>query len=106
MIGTMVWGFLIYFIFRNLKRAKTIFQVKGETYFYFVAIGIEIALIIRLIEGMFSHSLYIFFWYMIGALSIIIQKIAEKEKGSINDKWSKISATKGTRRKPRSFECR
>lgn len=93
-IGTVVWGFLIYSIFKNLREAKTIFKVKGKTNIYFIIISIQIAILVRLFEGMFSHSLYVFFWYMMAALSIVIVKIMEINKVSNNKRDTEILSPK------------
>jgi len=76
--GTIAWGFFIVYVFKNLSQAKKVFQEKGHN-IVFLIIGIQVALIVRLFEGMFSHSLYIFFWYVMAALSIALLKVSEKE---------------------------
>lgn len=76
--GTIVWGFFIVYVFKNLKDAKQKFLESGKLNLILITTGIQVALIIRLFEGMFSHSLYIFFWYVMAALSIVIMKIAAK----------------------------
>lgn len=76
LLGTVVWGFFIVHVFKNLKDGKKKFEESGQTNLVFIITGIQVALIVRLFEGMFSHSLYIFFWYIMAAISIVIFKLS------------------------------
>lgn len=85
LLGTIAWGFFFFGILRNLKLAKEAFQKNRTRNMVYLVIGIQIALLVRLFEGMFSQSLYIFFWYMIAALSIVLLKesLAENDGSNI-----------------------
>lgn len=76
-LGTIAWGYFIVRVFNNLRTAKKNFRTVGNRESSLIIIGIQSALLVRLFEGNFSHSLYIFFWYMIAALSIVLLKASE-----------------------------
>jgi O-antigen ligase len=82
MAGTIVWGFFLYYVFANLLRAKKNIsdQSQDRRSLFSAVMGVEISLFVRLFEGWGSHSLYLFYWYMIAALSVIILELSEKKK--------------------------
>jgi hypothetical protein len=94
-IGSLVWGFFIFHVLKNVKRAKKSLREAGNIDLTYLVCGIQVALIVRLFEGMFSHSLYIFFWYMMAALSIVIVKSIEINKGSNDKRDTEILSPKG-----------
>jgi O-antigen ligase len=72
LLGTVAWTAFIIHVFRNLARAKQGFlQARVGSMVYLVT-GFQVALMVRLFEGMASHSLYVFFWYMTAALSTVL----------------------------------
>jgi O-antigen ligase len=77
--GTVIWTIFIVSVFKNLNIAKRIVEgYKEFEEFRLITIAMLISLIVRLFEGMFSHSLYVFFWYAMAALSVILIKIAHQ----------------------------
>ncbi len=70
--GTFVWILLIRQIFVNTIRAKRrLLEIADEKHLlYFMALGIQASLIVRLIISMASHGLYYFYWYVMGAMSV------------------------------------
>jgi hypothetical protein len=78
-IGTVIWTIFIISVFKNLNTAKGIFDGHKEFEdLRLIITSMIIALIVSLFEGMFSHSLYIYFWYAMAAMSIILIKIAQQ----------------------------
>lgn len=80
-LGTIVWPLFMYHVFKNLKNAKQLFRSNApdQKGMLFLITGIQVALIVRLFEGNFSQSLYIFFWYLMAGLSIVVLKNAEQD---------------------------
>jgi len=75
----VLWTIFIYHVFKNLNFAKKIFNHNEDFRdIKLIIVGMISALIVRLFEGMFSHSLYIFFWYAMAAMSVVILQIANK----------------------------
>ncbi|MGC9337897.1 MAG: O-antigen ligase family protein [Candidatus Cloacimonadia bacterium] len=86
--GILAWLFLMYHTFLNLfavkKKLKALFL--EEDFLYYLVMGIQVSLIVRLVISMASHGLYYFYWYLMAGLSIILIKIvdsmsASEEKG-------------------------
>jgi O-antigen ligase len=77
--GTVVWFLFIRQIFINLFEVKKRLELLGRQneFLYKLTMGLLISLIVRLIIGMGSHGLYYFYWYLIGAISIMCVKITE-----------------------------
>jgi hypothetical protein len=44
-------------------------------YLYNITMGIHLSLLVRLFIGLATHGLYILHWYLVAALSIIINKL-------------------------------
>ena len=80
--GTIMWTLLVLSIYKNLKfvreREK---HEKGsiDRYLYYLSTGFLISLIVRLFVGLGSHGIYFFYWYILGAISIMCVKISEME---------------------------
>jgi hypothetical protein len=86
--GTIVWGLFLYYVLKNLMQAKrniveTPSQQQGML---LIIVGLQVSLFVRLFEGWGSHSLYLFYWYVIAALSVIILEITQQK--SIEDSIS------------------
>ena len=77
--GTIAWAFFIVGIFKNLiaARKKLKDMVMEKHFLYYLALGLQVSLIVRLFVSLASHGLYYFYWYVIAALSIVILKTAE-----------------------------
>jgi O-antigen ligase len=72
-IGTVVWfKFLIAYLRRTLTHAKL---PGGLELVPAIMTAILVATIVRLVVGMGSHSVYIFFWYMLAAIVIVVVRI-------------------------------
>jgi hypothetical protein len=74
--GTIAWIFLIRQVFLNLflsKRKLESLSLQND-FLYKLTMGLLISLIVRLGVGLGSHGLYYFYWYLIAALSIIVDK--------------------------------
>jgi O-antigen ligase len=82
--GTIVWGLFLYHLLKNLTEAK---KNIAETPAYpqqgllFIIVGLQISLFVRLFEGWGSHSLYLFYWYVVAALSVIALEITQQRSG-------------------------
>ena len=81
--GTIMWALLIWNIYKNLKlvreRENDRKNDKIDQYLYYLSTGFLISLMVRLVVGMGSHGLYFFYWYILGAISIVCVKISETE---------------------------
>ncbi|MEW6442073.1 MAG: O-antigen ligase family protein [bacterium] len=94
LIGTVVWGLFLYQVFMNLRKAKAAFDPNdpADRQMVLIVTGLQMALWVRLFEGYGSHSLYIFFWYLVAALSIALRKTAE-ERGRTAEEDRSAAAT-------------
>jgi hypothetical protein len=81
--GTLAWFFLMFQTYKNLlmvRRGQKANTHQGK-YFYYLATGLLISLLVRLIVGLGSHGLYFFYWYIIAGLSAIMVKLSGQETG-------------------------
>ncbi|KJS28687.1 MAG: hypothetical protein VR64_23490 [Desulfatitalea sp. BRH_c12] len=71
-IGTVVWAkfFLSYF-----KKAISTMKDTHDSTVHAICLSIIVATIVRLVMGMGSHSVYIFFWYMTAAVMAALDRI-------------------------------
>ena len=74
--GTVAWFFLMRQVFWNLLLAKRKLESLSlqNDFLYKLTMGLLISLMVRLGVGLGSHGLYYFYWYLIAALSIIVEK--------------------------------
>lgn len=80
--GTIVWfKFLISYMRRSLHFVK---HGEKRSSLRALALAIVVSTIVRLTIGMATHSLYIFFWYMMAAVVIVLDRVVvietDKEK--------------------------
>lgn len=86
--GAIAWPLLIFHIFKNLNYAKEKLKLLGrdKDFLYRFAMAIQVSLIVRLFISLASHGLYYFYWYVMGALSIIAVKLVENmDKDVVNE---------------------
>lgn len=77
-VGTVVWAkFLISYMRRSIDFVTH--SDKGSS-IQAIALAIVVATIVRLLVGMGSHSVYIFFWYMMAAVVIVLDRLAASER--------------------------
>lgn len=79
-IGTIIWfGFLKGYFGRAWRFVK---DREGDPELRPVFLAVVLSTIVRLVLGMGSHSLYIFFWYMIGGIVVAINRNISKNDGA------------------------
>jgi putative inorganic carbon (hco3(-)) transporter len=76
-IGTVVWG---KFFWSYFKKALQILKENKDNTVQAICLSVIVANIVRLVLGMGSHSVYIFFWYMTAAVIAALDRIAVNEK--------------------------
>ena len=74
LLGIIVWGLFIYHVFKNLQKAANNYKENNKYRMFLLVTGLQVSLIVRLFLGIGSHSLYIFYWHMFAALSILLLK--------------------------------
>ncbi len=77
--GTIAWCFLIYYTVRATRRIRRLLEARDGPgpmhYFYYLSLAIEVSLYTRLVLGMTTHSLHIFFWYLNAGLVVCMERI-------------------------------
>jgi O-antigen ligase len=79
--GSIAWFFLIWQTYKNLqtvRREQKEIIIRDKN-LYFLATGLVISILIRLIVGQGSHGLYFFYWYITAALSALILNISQTQ---------------------------
>ena len=84
-IGTFVWFAFLYNYLRKSIQLRKLFQ--DETPQTAILTAVMVSTIVRLILGMGTHSVYIFFWYMVAGI-VIVQARLLKDKNHQNIKDS------------------
>ena len=90
LLGIITWGGLIFY---TIKASRSIrFQVKDKytvesdrPFVYYFALAVETATYSRLILGMSTHSMHIFFWYLNAGLMVSCMRIAKRDFGLIDE---------------------
>ena len=81
--GSIIWALLIWNIYKNLKYARERENVAKEGVtdrcLFYLSTGYMVSFMVRLFLGMGSHGLYFFYWYIIGAISIMCVKISDEK---------------------------
>lgn len=77
--GTIAWVLFISGIFKNLIAAKKKLATLSmqNSFIYYLTMGLQVSLVVRLAISFASHGLYYFYWYVIAALSIVVRKLAD-----------------------------
>ena len=76
-IGTVVWfGFLKSYFMRAWRFIR---KEKGDSTLRNLCLAVVVATIIRLVIGMGSHSVYIFFWYMMAGVIVSAFRIKAQD---------------------------
>ncbi len=72
--GSIAWFLFIRQIFINLIESKKKLKALSmeKSFLYSISIGLQVSLIVRLFVCLASHSLFFFYWYVIGPLSFVI----------------------------------
>lgn len=80
-IASVVWFLWIYHIFKRSNSIKREIISKGYNNIYAVLLtGIQIGLFTRLVIGNFTHSAFIWFWFVMAALVVSIDNLVPKQK--------------------------
>jgi putative inorganic carbon (hco3(-)) transporter len=76
--GTIIW---FTFLYSFLKQAFILKKIRSDqSRSVWVYDAVIVATILRLILGMTTHSVYIFFWYMMAAIIAVEERIFKEEK--------------------------
>ena len=86
-LGTVAWFLFIKNIFYNLNNPVKILrqEIESDNFILKLSLGLQISMMVRLFIGLASHCMYIFYWYLVAALSIVIFDLMEKRNNNINE---------------------
>jgi len=81
-LGTISWSLLVYHTIKSIRALRQ-FVIHNQllekfSFIYHLTLGIEVATYVRLILGMTTHSLHIFFWYLNAGLVVTSQIIIKE----------------------------
>lgn len=78
-LGVITWsGFLFAYLKETIFSIKTYNHIQEKKAIF---VAIFVATIVRLVLGIGSHSLYIFFWYLLAGIVIAEKQFSEEESG-------------------------
>jgi len=68
-------------VFRRLNQIKiNTKDMFEDQFYYYLALGVLVSLVTRLIVSMASHGLYYFYWYAIAAIVVVSQRLIHAEE--------------------------
>lgn len=84
-LGIITWGGLIFYTIKACKvvrrKVDSRYPEKSEYYFLsHLAMAVETATYTRLILGMSTHSMHIFFWYLNAGIMVVCMRIVERDE--------------------------
>lgn len=76
-LASSLWFYWVFSVYRAAGQLKTkLAENLGSERFYFnLLTGIQVSLFVRLVLGNFSHSAFIWFWFLMAALTVSIEQI-------------------------------
>jgi len=87
-LGTFTWSFLVYHTVKGARKIRNFIKkrlMNEQTFLYYLMLAIELSIYTRLILGMTTHSLHIFFWYVNAALVIAVGYIVYNDHLSLQE---------------------
>ena len=79
LLGIISWSLLIYYTIKGARRIRSEITAndlfKQYSFIYYLCMAIEIGTYTRLVLGMTTHSLHIFFWYLNAGLIVSCSNI-------------------------------
>lgn len=81
-LASAVWFYWVYSVFLRCEHLKKLMaqQDSGENQFPLLLTGIQLGLLVRLVIGNFSHCAFIWFWFLMAALTVSIENIMNQKR--------------------------
>ncbi len=81
-LASIAWFYLIYLVFRRTGAIKrNLIRGSPRDAFYFnIITAIQLGLFVRLFVGNFTHGSFIWFWFLMAALTVAVQNILLQER--------------------------
>ncbi len=81
-LASIAWFYLIYLVFRRTGAIKrNLVRGSPRDAFYFnIITAIQLGLFVRLFVGNFTHGSFIWFWFLMAALTVAVQNILLQER--------------------------
>ncbi len=84
-LSSVIWFLWIYHIFKRSNYLKNIINVNyGKNFCTYLLNGVQIGLFVRLVIGNFTHSAFIWFWFVMAALVVTMDNLISKQTDVIN----------------------
>ena len=99
--GTIAWVLFIVQVFKNLQhgRSRLAGYIGEKKITYQIATGLQASLLVRLFVSLGSHGLEFFYWYVVGALSIVVLKLSGRIASKATEDTEPRSEKKGAQSK-------
>jgi len=79
--GLVAWGFLVGWTIRGTRQIRRMIGDPGEDadrrFIHYLSLGIEVSTYARLVLGMTTHSIHVFFWYLNAGLVVCMSLVAK-----------------------------
>jgi O-antigen ligase len=79
--GLVTFFLILYYIFKNIYHTRRLIKNANMTsdWYYHLTHAMEFSLVIRLVIGIFGHSLYHYIWYFVAGVSVVMLHLAKNE---------------------------
>jgi O-antigen ligase len=80
-LASLAWFYWIYAVFRKTKKVKQEIKLDNDKVkvYYNILTGVQLGLFLRLVLGNFTHSALIWFWFLMAAYTVSIEKLVHSE---------------------------
>lgn len=88
-MASMIWFLWIYHILKRSNHLKKVANTTHNNMYTNLLSSVQVALFMRLVIGNFTHSAFIWFWFVMAAMVIAIENL-ESEESDVKDKQKMV----------------
>ena len=74
-LASIVWFYWVYAVYRRAGFLKKRLDGEEHSMYFLLMTGIQSSMLVRMVLGNFSHSAFIWFWFMMAALVVGVENI-------------------------------
>lgn len=81
--GTLAWGLMVFYTLLGARRVRRALEPgEGEPggFAYYLCLAIEVSVYSRLVLGMTTHSLHVYFWYLNAGLVVCLERLLDQQR--------------------------
>ena len=80
-LASLAWFYWIYAVFKKTRKLKQGINPDNDKVklYYNILTGVQLGLFLRLVLGSFSHSAFIWFWFLMAGLTLNMEELVKKK---------------------------